>query len=104
MQITLQYFDGCPNWETAADRLTVIAAERSDVTVSRQLIETQEEAEALDFRGSPTLLADGVPLFPAPEAPPGLSCRVYLTPAGLAGSPTTEQIRDAIRTVEAGIR
>lgn len=104
MQITLQYFDGCPNWETAADRLTVIAAERSDVTVSRQLIETQEEAEALDFRGSPTLLADGVPLFSAPEAPPGLSCRVYLTPAGLAGSPTTEQIRDAIRTVEAGIR
>lgn len=104
MQITLQYFDGCPNWQTAADRLMEIADERSDVTVNRQLIATQDEAEAVDFRGSPTLLADGVPLFPAPEAPPGLSCRVYLTPSGLAGSPTTEQIRDAIMTIEAGTR
>ncbi len=104
MEITLQYFDGCPNWETAAERLAVVAAERSDITVRRQLIETQEEAERVDFRGSPTLLADGVPLFPAPEAPPGLSCRVYLTPGGLAGSPTTEQIRDAIVNVQAGTR
>jgi hypothetical protein len=104
MEITLQYFDGCPNWQTTEERLAVITAERSDITVSRQLIETQAEAETVDFRGSPTLLADGVPLFPVPEAPPGLSCRVYLTPAGLAGSPTTEQIRDAIVNVEAGTR
>lgn len=104
MQITLQYFDGCPNWQTAADRLAVIAAEQPDVTVSRQLIQSQEEAEAVDFRGSPTLLAEGVPLFPVPEVPPGLSCRVYLTPSGLAGSPTTEQIRDAITNIEAGTR
>jgi hypothetical protein len=104
MEITLQYFDGCPNWETAAERLAVITAERSDVTVKRQLITTQEEAEAVDFRGSPTVLADGAPLFPAPDAPPSLSCRVYLTPGGLAGSPTLDQIRDAIAGAEAAAR
>ncbi|MCE0459491.1 thioredoxin family protein (plasmid) [Curtobacterium sp. C1] len=96
MEITLQYFDGCPNWEATAERLAVIAAEHPAVTVLRQRIATQEEAEAADFRGSPTLLINGSPLFPAPDAPAGLSCRVYLTPAGLAGSPTLEQLRDAI--------
>lgn len=103
MEITVQYFDGCPNWETAAERLAVIAAERSDLTVKRQLIATQAEAEAVDFRGSPTLLVGGAALFPTPDALPGLSCRVYSTPNGLAGSPTLEQIRDAISAAERGI-
>ena len=26
MEITVQYFDGCPNWETAAERVAMIAA------------------------------------------------------------------------------
>lgn len=104
MEITLQYFDGCPNWGTVAERLAAITAERPEVTVKRHRIETQEEAESVDFRGSPTLLADWAALFPAPDAPPGLSCRVYLTPEGLAGSPTTEQIRDAIADIEPGTR
>lgn len=101
MEITVQYFDGCPNWETAAERVAMIAAERSDLTVKRQRVATQANAEALDFRGSPTLLLEGAALFPAPDTPPGLSCRVYLTPNGLAGSPTLEQLRDAIAHAEA---
>lgn len=98
MEITLQYFDGCPNWETVAERLATIASERPDLTVDRQLVATQADAEALGFQGSPTLLIDGTPLFPKPDSPPGLSCRVYVTPDGLAGSPTVEQLRDAIAT------
>ncbi|GMM95504.1 thioredoxin family protein [Microbacterium sp. MTN4-26] len=101
MEITVQYFDGCPNWETMAERSAVIAAERSDLTVKQQLVSSQADAEALDFRGSPRLLVDGAVLFPAPDGPPGLSCRVYLTPEGLAGSPTLDQLRDAIAHTEA---
>ena len=96
MQITLQYFDGCPNWETTAERLAAIESEREDLTVIRQVIKTQADAEASDFRGSPTVLIDGTPLFPVPDAPPGLACRVYLTPDGLAGSPSSDQLRAAI--------
>ncbi|MDT0234360.1 thioredoxin family protein [Curtobacterium sp. BRB10] len=96
MQITLQYFDGCPNWQITEERLATIAAERSDVTVTRQFIATQAEAEAWDFHGSPSVLIDGAALFPTPDGPPGLSCRMYLTPDGLAGSPTLGQLRDAI--------
>jgi len=92
----LQYFDGCPNWKTTAERLAVIKGDREDFTVIEQRVETQADAEALDFRGSPTLLIDGTPLYPTPETPPGLACRVYVTPDGLAGSPSLGQLREAI--------
>lgn len=96
MEITLQYFDGCPNWSIAADRLSTIASERPGITLNHRLIETLDDAEAIGFRGSPSILLDGVDPFADPLAPVGLACRVYITPAGLAGAPTLEQLRDAI--------
>lgn len=95
MKLTLQYFDGCPNWETTAAHLQDIA-ERRQVEVEYQLIDDQESAEAHGFRGSPTVLIDGVDPFADPEAPVGLSCRIYETPDGHAGSPTLEQLEAAI--------
>lgn len=99
VKITLQYFDGCPNWKVAAQRLAVIAAEHPGVTVTGQLIETTEEAEALGFRGSPSILLAGTDLFPDPSTAVGLACRRYLTPDGLAGAPTLDQLRAALRSV-----
>ena len=68
MDITLQYFDGCPNWTVAAERLAIIAAERGDLTVTRRLVESQEDAEAIGFRGSPSILVGGADLIPAPRS------------------------------------
>jgi len=96
MEITLQYFDGCPNWSIAAERLATIAVDRPGITVNHRLVETLEEAEAIGFRGSPSILVDGVDPFADQSADVGLACRVYMTPAGLAGSPTLEQLRNAI--------
>ena len=96
MEITLQYFDGCPNWTVAADRLAVIAQDRPDITVIRRRVETPEEAALVGFRGSPSLLVNGRDLFSDPSAPVGLACRLYLTPDGLAGAPTLDQLRAAI--------
>lgn len=96
MDITLQYFSGCPNWEKAAELLAVLASERADLNVTLQRVENEADALACDFRGSPTFLVEGEPLFPVPDLPPGLSCRLYSTPEGLVGSPTLEQLRDAI--------
>ena len=45
MDITLQYFDGCPNWKVADERLMVLAAEHSDAVVTRQRVDTADEAE-----------------------------------------------------------
>ena len=96
MDISLLYFDGCPNWKTTAERLTVIAAERPEITVIRHLVETVEEAERVAFHGSPSILIDGVDPFAGAGAGVGLACRIYQTPQGPAGSPTLEQLRSAV--------
>ncbi len=96
MDIALLYFDDCPNWKIADERLAVIAVERPDLTVSRHLVDTLEEAERVRFHGSPSILVDGIDVFAEPDAGVGLSCRVYRTPDGPAGAPTIEQLRTAL--------
>jgi len=96
MDIALLYFDDCPNWKVVDERLSAIAAERVDLTVTRHLVETLEEAERVGFHGSPSILVDGVDVFADRDAGVGLSCRVYRTPDGLAGAPTVEQLRAAL--------
>jgi hypothetical protein len=94
-EVTLLHFDGCPSWELAAERLAALADEL-DLTIHLQEVETPEDAERLRFRGSPTVLVDGVDVFAEGHEPVGLSCRVYQTPDGPAGAPTAEQLRAAI--------
>ncbi len=96
MDIELRYFTGCPSWQIAAERLAAVVAERPDTTVTHRLVETVEEAERLRFHGSPSIVVDGVDVFADAETPVGLSCRIYQTPDGPAGSPTIEQIRAVI--------
>jgi hypothetical protein len=98
MDITLEYFDGCPNWKIAAERLAVIAVEHPGTVATRRLVENREDAEAIHFRGSPSILVEGTDLFPDPAAPVGLAFRIYSTPTGFAGAPTLDQLRDAIAT------
>ncbi len=96
MDIALLYFDGCPNWKITDERLAAIAAERSDITVRHQLVESIEEAERLGFHGSPSILVDGEDAFADADTAVGLSCRVYQTPDGPAGAPTVEQLQAAL--------
>lgn len=94
--MTLLYFEDCPNWLVADKNLQTLAAEDSRITVERRIVDTIEDAEATRFRGSPSVIVDGVDLFADPDAPVGLSCRIYQTPDGLAGSPTLQQLRAAM--------
>jgi len=93
MDITLLYFKDCPNWKTTAERLTLLATERSDMTVTQHLVETLEQAERAGFLGSPSIQVEGVDVFAEPGARVGLACRRYPTPDGYAGAPTLEQLR-----------
>ena len=93
MKVTLQYFNGCPNWKETEAHLETLRAEGFDVQLDHHLIETPEAAEQFKFRGSPTVIIDGVDPFARPDAPVGLSCRVYATEDGYAGSPSLEQLR-----------
>jgi len=95
VEVKVLYFDGCPHWRTAADRLAALQAEMG-FDLTRQPVETPEEAELVGFRGSPTIQVDGVDPFGPDDAPIGLACRVYQTPEGPAGSPTIEQLRKVL--------
>lgn len=96
MDITLLYFEGCPNWELADERLGVLAADRPDLRVTRRLVESAAEAERVGFLGSPSIHVDGVDVFAEPGSQVGLACRRYLTPDGVAGAPTLDQLRSAL--------
>jgi hypothetical protein len=94
----LFFFDGCPSWRVAEERLTeaLRSAGRVDITVQRRLVETAEQAEDVGFTGSPTIRIDGTDPFATGTEQVGLACRVYPTPAGLAGSPTTTQLLEVL--------
>ena len=96
MDVTLLYFDGCPNWKIADERLRLLALERPDLTVRRQLVRTPEEAEQVGFLGSPSIQVDGIDVFAQPGSPVGLTCRMYPTPDGYAGAPTLDQLRTVV--------
>ncbi len=89
MEITLQYFDGCPNWQEVDAHLQTLKSEGLELSATLQLIDTPEAAEAEGFRGSPTVVINGTDPFANPDAPIGLACRVYRTDEGYAGSPAS---------------
>lgn len=97
MEITIQYFDGCPHWKMADQRLRKVFADLSaNPTVSYELIDSPEAAERVGFRGSPTILVDGRDPFSRGDEPVGLSCRVFATEEGPQGAPTEAQLRKVL--------
>lgn len=94
MTVEIRYFADCPNWVDTRD-----AVERLSGRAPRlRRVETADEAEALGFPGSPTVLIDGVDPWADQAAFVGLACRVYRTPEGrLVGRPTEEMLRRALQ-------
>lgn len=95
MRITLVYFEGCPNWRTADERLRALC-EQHGFTLDRRQLRTHEEAEQLGFRGSPTILVDGRDPFARGDEPVGLSCRVYETEEGFRGVPSVAELEELL--------
>ena len=98
MDVSLLYFDGCPHWKLAEQRVAAALAEvgRTGESVRPVLVETLEDAERLGFIGSPTILVNGRDPFASDAGRPALACRVFTTPDGLAGSPTVEQLVEVL--------
>ena len=94
----LLYFDGCPSWTVAEERLRSALAivGRGDESIQRVLVEEPEDAVRLGFFGSPTILFDGRDPFATGREQPALACRVFATPAGRAGAPTVGQLVEAL--------
>jgi hypothetical protein len=98
MKITIQYFDGCPHWKLADERVRHVlgAFSSDDVTVEYQFIDSPETADLVGFHGSPTILIDGRDPFTTGIEQVGMSCRVFRTEDGIQGAPTEAELRKVL--------
>jgi len=98
VKVEVLYFDGCPTYRTAEKTLRDVLAEEGILAeVELVAVNTDQEARRLGFPGSPTIRVEGKDLFPVSEREDWqLGCRVYATPEGLKGFPTTEMLREAL--------
>ena len=102
MKVTIQYFEGDPNWSTARDRVRDVldGQGQGSVEIELQRIGTSTEAHEFRFRGSPTILVDGVDPFDSEESGYGLMSRIYRTEAGTDVAPSELQLRDVLRRAD----
>ncbi|HEX4403074.1 MAG TPA: thioredoxin family protein [Galbitalea sp.] len=102
MGFEILHIGDCPNWEQAGELLREALTSTGHVneSIGFRLLQTSDDAVGTVFAGSPTITLDGVDLFPTRGATSELACRVYLTPSGLAGVPTVDQLIEGIRANE----
>lgn len=100
MNVELLWWEGCPSTERALEAVREAVSDLgiSGVEVRMREIETDADAEAAAFIGSPTILIDGEDLVPTgAEEPIGLSCRVYRRRDGrVSPIPDPDDLREAL--------
>jgi len=98
MDFELRTIPGCPNSGPALRlfREALAGEGKSSDTLTVREVTSENQAAELRFHGSPSFIAAGHDLFPASSAP-ALSCRLYRTESGLAGLPSPEALRIALR-------
>jgi len=99
VQVKVLYFEDCPNWKVARQRLRDAIETTGlgqEVEVGYQAVETPEEAERVGFPGSPTILVEGRDPWAENDGPAGLSCRIYQTEHGPDGAPSVAQLAEAL--------
>jgi hypothetical protein len=98
MRVSIVYFDDCPNWRMAKERVdaALAALDRSDVAVELVRVDSEDDARRAGLHGSPTVLIDGRDPFAPPDAPTALACRAE-------GAPTVDQLLDILRSSGADI-
>jgi len=99
VKVRVLFFEGCPSYKQAIDNLRGALAEtkiNADIELIR--VNSDEEALAQKFLGSPTIQINGVDLEgpAAQSAGLGFGCRVYYEGGRMQGWPSKERIRNAI--------
>jgi hypothetical protein len=97
--VELLYFDGCPNYLEYLPRLRAIIANAglpNEIVLRR--IESEDEAMAERFLGSPSVRVNGRDVEPNADARTdyGLQCRLYRMASGWAGYPPDQWVRDLL--------
>ena len=98
MKVEILYFEGCPNYRPASERVhAVLREEGISAEVAEIEVPYEQAARTVGFLGSPTIQVDGVSIEPASRSAKdsGFACRWY--PGGL---PPMETIRAALREAQ----
>lgn len=105
MNIVIQHTEGCPNVDEAEARIReVLRSLGIAAELRREIVRTAADAQRLSFPGSPTILVDGVDLFPTPMRAPGLACRFYDITDRSPGVPSVDQLVDALSHKSEAVR
>ena len=101
VKIQFFYYEDCPSHDTALERLHSIMDEleiSAPVEVTR--VETEEQAQTLEFIGSPTIRINGQDIDTVPDdIPYSLTCRAYRRDDGrISPLPPVSRIREALLT------
>jgi hypothetical protein len=78
MRVELLYCDADPDYMTTRRRLVEVLTEDAfETPIQMVSVNRLEDAELLDFHGSPTIRIDGLDIHPDASAPIGLGLRRY---------------------------
>jgi hypothetical protein len=100
VEIELRYWAGCPSYPEARELIDDVLREHElEAQVAVREVRSEDEAEALGFVGSPTILVDGRDVDPegASGARPALTCRVYRIGGEVSPIPSRQQLEAALR-------
>ena len=100
MQLQFLYYEDCPSHEDGLARLKQAIRDidlQAEIEVIK--VETDEQAQAWRFVGSPTFLVNGQDIIPPPaDAYYSLTCRAYFLDDGrISPLPTLAMLRSALQ-------
>lgn len=100
MDIRFLYYEECPSHDQALARLKQVIAEANiDAPIDIIKVETEPQAQALRFVGSPTIRLNGEDIVPVPsDAFYSLTCRAYRLEDGrISPLPSLDMIRQPLQ-------
>jgi len=104
MKVELFYFDSCPSYLKALENTReALRLERLPENVELIAVESDADAQAKRFIGSPTVRINGVDVE-GPEADEkgyGFGCRIYANTGSTAGWPSVGKVRRALQSASA---
>jgi len=105
--IEFQYFDGCPNAVETLNNLKALVDNNILTYDKIKIVEIKnvEDAERLNFQGSPTILMDGIDIYT--EAKPvsfAYTCRVYIVDNVRTGVLSKKFISEKIEKLKTNIK
>lgn len=99
-RVEFLWWQGCPSWSKALSDLreAMTALGLDSRAILLREMETDADAAAAGFIGSPTIRVDGTDVAPTGDEPTGLTCRVYhLRDGRVSALPDPDDVRDALQ-------